>query len=43
MYSSEELKTLNQIALDWHGCGFSELDFEEQDAIYCYAEDNGLL
>ena len=43
MYSNDELEVLNRIANDWHGCSFSELDFEEQDAIYCYAEDNGLL
>jgi hypothetical protein len=43
MYSKEEMKVLNQIAKDWHGCKFNDLDFEEQDAIYCYAEDNGPL
>lgn len=43
MYSKEEMKVLNKIAKDWHGCKFNDLDFEEQDTIYCYAEDNGLL
>ena len=43
MYSKEDMKVLNRIAKDWHSCKFNDLDFEEQDAIYCYAEDNGLL
>ena len=43
MYSKEELKVLNRIAKDLYGCKFSDLDFKDQDAIYCYAEDNGLL
>ena len=43
MYSKEEMKVLNKIANDWHGCNFSDLDYEEQDMIYCYAEDHDLL
>ena len=43
MYSKEEMKVLNKIAKDFFGCKFKDLDFEEQDEIYCYAEDNGLL
>lgn len=31
------------VTKDLYGCKFSDLDFEEQDAIYYYAEDNGLL
>lgn len=43
MYSKEEMKVLNKVAKDLYGCKFNELDFEDQDEIYCYAEDNGLL
>ena len=43
MYSKEEMKVLNKIAKDWHGCNFNDLDLEEQDMIYCYAEDHDLL
>ena len=43
MYSKEEMKVLNKVAKDFYGCKFNDLDFEEQDEIYCYAEDNGLL
>ena len=43
MYSKDELKVLNKIAKDWHGCKFSDLDFDEQDEIYCYVEENELL
>ena len=39
----EEMKVLNKVAKDLYGCKFNELDFEDQDEIYCYAEDNGLL
>jgi len=43
MYTKEEMKVLDNIAMEWHGCNFNDLDFEEQDEIYCYAEDNELL
>ena len=43
MYSKAEMKVLNKIAKEMHGCKFTDLDFEEQDAIYCYAEDNGMM
>ena len=43
MYSNSEMKILNKIAKEMHGCSFTDLDFEEQDMIYCYAEDNGLI
>lgn len=39
-YSNEEMKVLNKIAKEWFGCKFEELNFEEQDQIYCYAEEN---
>ena len=43
MYSAEEMKVLNKIAKDWYGCKFKDLNSEEQDEVYCYAEDNNLL
>ncbi len=43
MYTNEEMKVLNKIAKDWFGCEFNSLGFEDQDAIYCYAEENDLL
>ncbi len=43
MYSKEELKVLNKLAKKTFGCKFAELDFEDQDAVYCMAEDKGLL
>lgn len=43
MYSKEEMKVLNKLAKKVYGCKFDDLDFDDQDAIYCMAEDNGLL
>ena len=43
MYTPEELKVLDRIAEQQIGWKFEELDFEDQDMIYCFAEDNGLL
>jgi hypothetical protein len=43
MYTKKEMKVLNKIAQDWIGANFNDLDFEQQDEIYSYAEDNGLL
>lgn len=43
MYSKEELKVRNKLAKKVYVCKFDDLDFDDQDAIYCMAEDNGLL
>ena len=43
MYTKAELKVLDRLSLALHGCRFEELDTEEQDALYCYAEDNELF
>lgn len=43
MYSKEELKVLNNLAKEVYGCGFEALDYDDQDAIYCMAEDEGLM
>ena len=43
MYSKEEMKVLNKLAKEIYGCKFSDLDFEEQDEIYCMAEETGRL
>ena len=43
MYSKEEMKVLSRPAKEIYGCKFNDPDFEEQDGIYCYAEDNDLL
>lgn len=43
MYTPEEMAVLDKIARDLHGCAFNALDFEEQDALYCYAEEAGLF
>ena len=39
-YTTEEMKTLNKIANEWYGADFDELDYEDQDSVYCYAEEN---
>lgn len=43
MYSKETMKVLNKIAKKMFGCKFNDLDPDDQDAVYCYAEDNELL
>jgi len=43
MYTKEEMKVLNKLAKEIHGCKFSDLDYEEQDEIYCMAEETGRL
>ena len=43
MYSKEELKVLDKVAKEMFGISFRALDEEDQDAVYCYAADNGLL
>lgn len=40
MFTKEEMEVLDQIANDWFGCEYNELDAEDQDDIYCYAEEN---
>lgn len=40
MYTNEEKTVLNKIARDWFGCDFDDLGFEDQDQIYCYAEEH---
>ena len=39
-FTAEELKTLDEIAYEWFNTSFNELDAEEQDNVYCYAEEN---
>lgn len=39
--TNKEMKVLNKIANEWFGCDYDNLDYEEQDQIYCYAEENG--
>ena len=41
MYGKDEMKVLNKAAKEIYGCKFSDLDYEEQDEIYCYCEENG--
>ena len=36
-----EKKLLNAVAYDLFGCDYDSLDYEEQDAVYCYLEDTG--
>ena len=43
MYSNEELKVLTNLAEKIYGRDFDSLDYDEQDDIYCYAADNGLI
>lgn len=43
MYSKREMKVLNKIAKEWFGCEFNDLDFEDQDEIYCYAADREMV
>lgn len=43
MYTDEEMRVLNKLAKKFYGCKFKDLDEEEQDEIYCYAEDNELF
>lgn len=40
MYTKKEMEVLNKVARDWFGCDFDDLDFEDQDQIYCYAEEH---
>lgn len=40
-YTKEELKALNKIAQDIFGCDFEELDYDDQDYIYCTYEEEG--
>ena len=39
--TNHEMKILNEIANEWFGCNYDELNHEDQDQIYCYAEENG--
>lgn len=43
MYTKAELEVLNEVANDMYGCGFEELDFEEQDMLYCMLADEGRI
>ena len=43
MYSKEEMKVLNKLAKEIFGVSFKSLDEDDQDYLYCYAEDNGLI
>lgn len=40
-FTKEELKKLDKVANMIYGCNYKELDLEERDEIYCYAEENG--
>lgn len=37
---SEEMVVLERVAKDLFGCRYSDLDYEDQDFVYCYAQEN---
>lgn len=39
MYTENEMKTLNEMANEICGCDFEDLDYEDQDMIYCMMEE----
>ncbi len=43
MYTKAEMEILNEVAEDMYGCDFEELDFEEQDMLYCMLADEGRI
>ena len=43
MFSDEEMAVLNRLAKDIFGCRYNDLDYEDRDFVYCYAEDHGMM
>lgn len=42
-FTKEELKVLNKVAKEVFGIAYKDLDDEDKDYIYCYAEENGRI
>lgn len=43
MYDEYEMDILRDAAIWMYGRSFEELDFEEQDALYCWLADEGRI
>lgn len=41
--NKKQMRALNKVAREWHGCRFNELDILDQDEVYIYAKGNWLL
>ena len=37
---SEEMVVLERVAQELFGCRYSDLNYEDQDFVYCYVQEN---
>ena len=36
----DEMVVLNRVAMEIFGCRYSDLNYEDQDFVYCYVEEH---